>query len=150
MSQLQCSMPLNGVAGGGGSRRRRSSSASLSSSTVGADPHIEQSTKLPQLPETRPAAAQPPSTLYRTLRRCRPCAKCGDFGGTDDGLAFASFDNGREAILPVGCTSTQTFTSNCTTTTSTKKTTNSSINQSRKTTSTDHHSSPAWHADCSR
>lgn len=133
---------------------RRRLSASFSSSGgdgdrdggVTADANAEDDYDEAQDRVSHPLPPPPHSaSLYRTLRRCRPCAHCDD---PDD--AFASFDTGREAILPVGCTSTQTFTS----TTSTKKTTTSSINQSRKTTSTttDHHlhSSPAWHADCSR
>lgn len=132
MPPLQTSLPLSKQEL---CRRRGRRCSSASSGGATGDGCEMQEHPLPPLP---------PQTLYRTLRRCRPCAQ-------DD--AFASFDTGREAILGVGCTSTQTFTSNSTTTTSTKKTT-SSINQSRKTTSnTDyhhHHSSPAWHADCSR
>lgn len=122
------------------SRRRRSSTSAGGAGEDAADGN-------------QPQQPAPQHSLYRTLRRCRPCVQRGD---PDD--AFASFDTGREAILPtVGCTSTQTFTSNGTTTTTTstkKSTTNSSINQSRKsnTPTNDHHlhSSPAWHADCLR
>lgn len=134
------------------SRCHRLSTASLSSSGVGAGEAPADKCEAQDIVTERPLPSLPPPSLYRTLRRCRPCAQCDE--PDDGGDAFASFDTGREAILPVGCTSTQTFTSNCTTTTSTKKTTTSSINQSRKTTSntTDHHHhcSPAWHVDYTR